>query len=137
MPRSTLCRVQAFLLSFEEELMPPARIRTAPPFGKGWRGFHPSHLFAPQKCSSKDERQYNAAGMVQSSVISGVILKNTSNERYATFILIKTVCREKHPQYAVVRTLSCYTKLPDIPCIICKRVPVSGAFRARPQPCAI
>ena len=49
MPRSTLCRVQAFLLSFEEELMPPARIRTAPPFGKGWRGFHPSHLF----CTSK------------------------------------------------------------------------------------
>ena len=27
--------------------------------------------------------------MVQSSVISGVILKNTSNESYATFILIK------------------------------------------------
>ena len=44
---------------------------------------------APQKCSSKDERQYNATGMVQSSVISGVILKNTSNERYATFILIE------------------------------------------------
>ena len=44
---------------------------------------------APQKCSRKDERQYNAAGMVQSSVISGVILKNTSNESYATFILIK------------------------------------------------
>ena len=137
MPRSTLCRVQAFLLSFEEELMPPARIRTAPPLGRaGEVSIHLIFLHL-KNAAVRMRGNINAAGMVQSSVISGVILKNTSNERYATFILIKTVCREKHPQYAVVRTLSCYTKLPDIPCIICKRVPVFGAFRTRPQPCAI